>query len=622
MTLRSKLLLGQAPLAIVLVLLAALGAGTVTSLGRSPELLLAENYRSVLAAERMLAALERIEADALFRAAGRPGDEAGTAGQRARFQAELEAQEGNITEPGEEAATRRLRASWTAYLGEVAAQRGVAEPGGPGGPSGPSGPGLEAHFDRLVPAYRAVQDAAGHVLAVNQDAMQAKSERVRARAERSVNLVIAVTAAALLAGLLASLALTARLLRPLGVLARTARRLGEGDLAARAALRGGDEIAALAREFDTMADRLAQYRQSSLGELLQAQQAAQAAIDSLPDPVLVIDAAGVISNANGAAEKLLEAAGPGAPPSLSALPPALREAVERVRAHVLAGRGPWSPRGFEDAVRLDGPEGARHLLPRASPLYSEKGVVGVTLVLQDVTRLMRFDELKNDLVATVAHEFRTPLTSLRMAVHLCAEEVVGPLTVKQADLMQAAREDLDRLQGIVDDLLDLSRIQSGRMELRLAPVEVAALLAEAEGALRGAAEAAGVELLARVAEPGLAVAADRERAAIVLANLVSNGIRHTSAGGRVTAEAARLGERVRFEVADTGEGIAPEHQARIFEKFYRVPGARGGSVGLGLWISREIVEAHGGEMGVSSAPGQGSRFWFTLPAAAPAEAAA
>ena len=622
MTLRSKLLLGQAPLAVVLVLLAALAAGTVTSLGRSPELLLAENYRSVLAAERMLAALERIEAEALARAAGRPGDEAGAAAQRARFQAELEAQEGNITEPGEDVATRRLRASWSAYLGEVAAQRGVTGPGEPGEPGGLGGPRLEAHFDRLVPAYRAVQDAAGHVLAVNQDAMQAKSEQVRARSERSVTLVIAVTAAALLAGLLASLALTARLLRPLGVLARTARRLGEGDLAARAALRGRDEIAALASEFDTMADRLAEYRRSSLGELLQAQQAAQAAIDSLPDPVLVVDAAGVISNANGAAEKLLEGAGTGAPPSLSALPPALREAVERVRAHVLAGRGPWSPRGFEDAVRLDGSEGARHFLPRASPLYSEKGVVGVTLVLQDVTRLMRFDELKNDLVATVAHEFRTPLTSLRMAVHLCAEEVVWPLTEKQADLMQAAREDLDRLQGIVDDLLDLSRIQSGRMELRLAPVEAAALLAEAEGALRGAAEAAGVELLARVAEPGLAVAADRERAAIVLANLVSNAIRHTPAGGRVTALAERRGERVRCEVADTGEGVAPEHQARIFEKFYRVPGARGGSVGLGLWISREIVEAHGGEMGVSSAPGEGSRFWFTLPAAAPAEAAA
>ena len=102
--------------------------------------------------------------------------------------------------------------------------------------------------------------------------------------------------------------------------------------------------------------------------------------------------------------------------------------------------------------------GDRYFLPRGTPVYETRGViVGATVILQDVTRLRRFEELKNDLVATVAHEFRTPLTSLRMAVHLCTEQVAGPLTDKQAELLHAAREDCDRLQGMVDDLLDLSR---------------------------------------------------------------------------------------------------------------------------------------------------------------------
>jgi signal transduction histidine kinase len=389
------------------------------------------------------------------------------------------------------------------------------------------------------------------------------------------------------------------------------RRIAEGDLEARARVLGKDEIADLAREFNAMADHLAEYRRSTLGELLQAQQGAQAAIDSLPDPVLVLDATGAVLNVNGAAETVLRVA---AGANVTALDPALREVVERVRQHVLAGRGAYVPRGFEEAVRVACPDGARHLLPRATPLYSEEGAItAATVVLQDVTRLMRFDELKNDLVATVAHEFRTPLTSLRMAIHLLAEEQVGALNAKQGDLVAAAREECERLQGIVDDLLDLSRIQAGRMELAAEPLPVGPLLDAATAALRPAVEAAGLTLERTGPAGALAVSADRERVQLVLSNLVGNAVRHTPRGGRITLRASAVGEAVRFEVSDTGEGIAPEYQERIFEKFFRVPGTRAGGVGLGLYLAREIVQAHGGDMGVESAPGRGSTFWFTVP---------
>jgi two-component system, NtrC family, sensor histidine kinase KinB len=311
------------------------------------------------------------------------------------------------------------------------------------------------------------------------------------------------------------------------------------------------------------------------------------------------------------------------PASLASLDPALRALVDRVRAHVLSGKGAYLPRGFEEAVRVASGEGDRHLLPRATPLYSEEGgVAGATIVLQDVTRLMRFDELKNDLVATVAHEFRTPLTSLRMAIHLCAEEVVGPLTEKQADLMAAARDDCERLQGIVDDLLDLSRIQSGRLTLKIERLDAGALLGGAVEVMRASAQAGGLQLASESPEQPLEVQADPERVQLVLTNLIANAVRHTPPGGRIDVCARPGPGAVRIEVRDTGEGIAREHLDRIFEKFYRVPGARSGAVGIGLYISREIVEAHGGAMGVESEPGKGSTFWFTLPAAERQPAAA
>ncbi|MGZ3458705.1 MAG: ATP-binding protein, partial [Archangium sp.] len=408
--------------------------------------------------------------------------------------------------------------------------------------------------------------------------------------------------------------LTHRALRPVSVLSQAVQRLGRGDLATRAVVEGRDEIAQLARDFNTMAEALQRYRQSSLGELLQAQSSSQAAIDSLPDPVVVFGMEGSVLNVNRAAEEVLRLSVEGNGGALGQVAPEVRAVLERVRSHVLGGKGPYLPQGYEESVRVAAPEGDRWLLPRGSPVYGEAGgVVGATVLLQDVTRLRRFDELKNDLVATVAHEFRTPLTSLRMAIHLCTEGVAGPITEKQADLLYAAREDCERLQGIVDDLLDLSRLRSGRLVLEVRPVSTEAVLEAAIAPHRVAADEKGVRLSSARAPELEQVAADPERLQLVLSNLVANAVRHTSHGGEVTVRARREGERVRFEVADTGEGIAPEHQQRVFEKFYRVPGAATGGAGLGLSIAQEIVQAHGGEMGLSSQPGLGSTFWFTLP---------
>src|SRR2546425_4459330 len=217
--------------------------------------------------------------------------------------------------------------------------------------------------------------------------MVCRSDEPRRAAGSSCGLLFVAAVAALGLGLLASASLTARALRPLSRLSMAVRRIGEGDLDARANIEGEDELAQVGRELDTMADRLREYRTSSLGELLQAQQASQAAIDSLPDPVLVLSPEGKVLKVNQAAENLLGVE-VGRDP-LSGLPPALREAIDKVRAHIFGGRGAYAPRGLEEAIRVEGDGGGRALLPRATPLYSEQGnVTGATIVLQDVTRLL------------------------------------------------------------------------------------------------------------------------------------------------------------------------------------------------------------------------------------------
>ncbi|MDY7226417.1 HAMP domain-containing sensor histidine kinase [Hyalangium rubrum] len=607
MTLRGRLLLAQAPLALALVLLGVVAVVTLARLGRSGQEILQDNYRSVLSMQRMTEQLERMDSAALYIVAGerQRGQEQQSA-QRAKLEAELRAQEENLTEPGEDEATQRLRQAWARYRTECDAFLVVAEQ---------SPEALrERYFAVLAPAFAETKAAAASILNLNQDAMVRKSEALRRQSQRVNTLMVTAVLAAFGVGLFASTSLIHRALRPVAVLSQAVRRLGQGDLAVRAVVEGKDEIAQLGQDFNAMAERLQQYQQSSLGELLQAQAASQAAIDSLPDPVVVFGAGGVLLNVNRSAEDVLRLSLEAGGDVLARAAPEAREVLERVRAHVLGGKGAYQPRGYEEAVRVAAPEGERWLLPRGSPVYGESGdVVGATVLLQDVTRLRRFDELKNDLVATVAHEFRTPLTSLRMAIHLCAEEVVGPVTEKQADLLHAAREDCERLQGIVDDLLDLSRIQAGRLVLDVRRVSTAELVEGALGVHRAAAEDRSVRLVSEVAPEVEEVEVDTERVQLVLSNLVGNGVRHTLSGGEVSVRVTREGARARFEVRDTGEGIAPEQQARIFEKFYRAPGAPAGGAGLGLSIAREVVQAHGGEIGVTSTPGQGSTFWFTLP---------
>ena len=602
MTLRTRLLLAQAPLAAGLALVGLVALNTLDTLGQSSQLILRDNFRSVLAAQRMKDAVERVDSAAAFRAAGRPdkADEQAPANIRA-FEAQLEAQERNITEPGEAEATQRLRAAWNEYMAKYEAYRRIRDE-------------LEQrrrYFDELEPAFLRVKDAAERVLEINQDAMLLKSERARGTAERNRTLLLLAISSALGLGLLASVSLTRRALRPLQLLSLAVRRIGEGDLEARARIEGKDEIAQVGRELDTMADKLSQYRSSSLGELLQAQQASQAAIDSMPDPVIVLSLDGQVLNVNEAAESLLRLEAGRDP--LSRLPPQLREAIDKIRAHIFAGKGAYAPRGVEEAIRVEGEGGGRALLPRATPLYSEQGnVTGATIVLQDVTRLLRFDELKNDLVATVAHEFRTPLTSMRMAVHILLEGIVGPLNEKQLDLVGAARDDCERLQGIVEDLLDLSRIQAGKVEVSLTALPAKSILDAAVAAREDAARDAGLKVEGDLIEPVLPVLVDPERINLVFDNLIGNAMRHSPKGGRIVVRARPDKGLVRFEVEDQGPGIPLEYQQRIFEKFFRMPGTKGEGIGLGLYISQEIVAAHGGGMGVESEAGRGSRFWFTL----------
>jgi signal transduction histidine kinase len=221
--------------------------------------------------------------------------------------------------------------------------------------------------------------------------------------------------------------------------------------------------------------------------------------------------------------------------------------------------------------------------------------------------------MKRGVISTVSHQLKTPLTSIRMAIHLLLEEKVGTLTEKQVELLLAAREDSDRLHSILNNLLDISRIESGRVLMEFRTVSPHSMVLEALEPFQRAAQDQGVTLNVDLPGDLPEVWADTVRMNHVLANLLSNALRYTPAGGRVTVLARADEEWVHFSVSDTGRGIPSKYLPRIFEQFFRVPeqGKETGA-GLGLAIVKEIVEAHGGTVGVESTEGKGSTFTFTL----------
>jgi signal transduction histidine kinase len=286
----------------------------------------------------------------------------------------------------------------------------------------------------------------------------------------------------------------------------------------------------------------------------------------------------------------------------------LREALQGQRA-VLT-------QAFDQTVtfRLGGEE--RAFLPQVLPIQDPFGnTLGAAVVLNDVTRFRLLDQIKSDLVATVSHELKTPLTGVRLVLHLLLEETVGPLTPKQTELLLDARDNAERLLNMIEHLLALARLEHSRAALRPRPELPQALLGAAAEAVGPRAEAKHVELAVEAPADLPPVAADPERLGYALNNLLDNALTYTGQGGRITLSAqAGPGETVCLSVADTGTGIPPEYLPHVFERFFRVPGqSQGHGTGLGLAIVREIVTAHRGSITCESTPGQGTVFRLTLP---------
>jgi two-component system phosphate regulon sensor histidine kinase PhoR len=445
-----------------------------------------------------------------------------------------------------------------------------------------------------------IQSSEGPVLGVMRVALPlGEIEANVGRLRQSI--VLAGLVVALLAALLAVF-LAGRTTEPLRQLTVVAERMAAGDLDARLFPTSRDEVGQLTRAFNHMADQI----REQVSSLAEEQGRLAAVLDHMADGVLITDAGGQVRLINAAATRLLD----------TSEDRAMGRSFTQVAPHHPLIEL-WKACREQGEEQIEMVEVSRHglfLQAIVSP-FEQQGTEGYLVILQDLTRIRRLETVRRDFISNISHELRTPLAGLKALVDtLRGGAIKDPPAAKR--FLKRMDAEVDALTQMVEELLELSRIESGQAPLRMAPTPVAEIVIPPVGRLRPQAERAGLEFTVLLPPQIPPVLADADRARLALTNLVHNAVKFTPPGGRITVVAQPDGEDVVFSVQDTGVGIPADDLPRIFERFYKADRARsGGGTGLGLAIARHLVQGHGGRIWAESVEGQGSKFYFTLPVA-------
>jgi len=593
---RSKLSLGFGGLVAVMLAIILCAVNEFNDYSRQTERTIRDDLDSIIAARDMRDAMDEA-ADAAYESirSDGPVDTKRIQTAQADFTEAMAVQRARITLPNEEALTATVQRDWGQMQPMLATLAGLS--------FAERGPFVR---ERYRPHLRAARVALRELAAVNTASIQSSQRSVQEGTQSTRRWLYGLALAG--AGFAAVFATVVgrRIVKPIASLTASAERIAQGDLDYPLEVGGRDELGRLGGAFEQMTAELRRFRAIDADKLSRAHQAAQTAVDSLPDGVIMLNESGRIELANRSAARLFNVRA--GEDIAQRTEPWLRDAT---------GRAPGAFDSFAPSIEVNDGGSLRHFLPRPVALTNGDGrTVGTTLILADVTDFRRLDQLKDSLLSMASHELKTPLTSMRMILPLVLERKVGPLTDKQAELLGVTAEAVERMRRIVETILDLGRLASGKMPLHAVSLEPLALVGRAIASHSQAFENKGVDFGGATPVGLPPVHADAAQVDHVFANLLSNALRFTPPGGSVQISAAVVDGAVAFKVSDTGRGVDEAHVAHLFESFFRVPGQGSDTgTGLGLALVRQIVETHGGRVGVESMPGKGSTFWFTLPLA-------
>jgi signal transduction histidine kinase len=602
--LRLKLTLGLLATLIILFLVGIYGVWLFNDLGRAVDKVLRDNYDSIKVCHYMRTATARVNT---FYSRGEhpypPFDQPGTLDEvEKQFRARLPTLETNAKTQDERNLVAQLGAACAEY---IHVYREIFEYFKEGGLS-----------DRRIAQVRpqipsltlSITNLSEKILEHNEQQMFMANRAAEQKSKDSIRLLIIAMISAVIVFVLTYGRLGHSIITPIQNLTKSIRELRSRDFAQSLPVETDDELGALTREFNAMAEELRNFYRETDRKFIELNQVIRAMMTTLPYPLFILGEHDEVSRMNPAAERLMNSLR-----TNGTMP-------NQIRKHLAAASVTGPDYRLDDLkqallFRID--EQEAFFLPRIFPIVLEDGTVfGRALMLVDVTRFRWLDEMKSDLLSTLSHEIRTPLTAIRLVLHLLLEKSVGGLTAAQEEIVITARNDCERLLKTLNSILDLARMESGKSQLDLRPIPATRVVEESYHNFHDQAAALSHPLRIDVSETLPSVYADPERIPLVFSNFLSNALKYSYRDSEIVLKGRNLhSEFVRFSVINSGPGLSEEEQARVFDKFYRGPGHKGEGAGLGLSIARQVVQAHDGRIGVISEPEKKTEFYCDLPVA-------
>ncbi len=569
MKIKTKLTLGVGLLFLMIVLLSIISSVNIYKQKSDTEKILIANYNSLEYAKNMMLALDKISEDQR---------------QTAVFRDNLTLESKNLTENGENDAYLSLRSHFQNFL---------ATP--------------NAETEKLI------RNDLVEIMRLNMNAIVLKSDTAIATSQNAITWVISLGTICFIIAFTLLFNLPENIARPIRELTESIKQIANKNYHERVHFEGSLEFEDLANSFNSMAEKLEEYQSSSLSKQLMDKKRVEMLIANMHDPVIGLDENNFINFIN---EEALKISG------------LVREDILGKSAADIAVNNDLLRELLRNATKENISDSPMKIFADNKESYFEQEIIPISIIptgelekkeagkvilLRNVTAHKELDFAKTNFIATVSHELKTPISSMKMGAQLLKNEKFGLLNEQQKELLNSIEEDGERLLNITGELLNLSQAESGNIRLNIKDCNVADLVKTALSNNLTIAENKEVGLISQFkTTQEEVVKADFDKTVWVLNNFLSNAIKHSKAGQEIIVSTEKIADKVKFSVQDFGEGIDQKYQTKVFERYFQIPEDHQNGTGLGLAISKNFIEKQGGEIGVESVKNEGSTFWMIL----------
>lgn len=573
MKIKTRLTFGVGLLFLMILLLTVIGMWYINALKRDTNNILTANYNSVQYARNMILALDEMQSDPHA---------------IKNFEDNLNSQENNETEVGEKEATQELARHFKALLVQ------------------PQDTAIRQIIRKNILA----------VMDLNMQAIARKSRVASGTAQVAMVWIAVAGALCFIIAFILLINLPGNIADPIRELTESIKQIAAQNYTRRVHIENHSEFGDLAKSFNIMAEKLEEYSGSSIARLLMEKKRIEALINNMHDPVIGLDENNKILFMNEEALRIsglenenIIGTGIDHIATSNDLIRTLIRNTETIKDNGKKQREPVK-------IFANGKESyfEKEVLDIAitSTGDEKKQRAGNVIILRNVTAYKEMDAAKTNFIATVSHEFKTPISSIKMSLQLLKNNRIGETNNEQKDLLNSIEDDINRLLKITGELLNMTQVESGNIQLSVVAADAREILLYAIRSIRKQAEQKHIKLEASYPDHLPEVLADKEKTAWVLINLISNAIRYSYEYSVIYLNLTNEKEYINFSVKDTGQGIDPQYKDKIFDRYFRIPGSKEKGTGLGLAISKEFIEAQGGKIDVDSDFGTGSTFTVRL----------